>query len=131
MRYFFDFDTGEILGVAKYWHEKEMAKLVDYKATEMSREKAMHIKEVNKIQKPYIVESINDYLVYDEFRNQYDNEYKEFKLLIKSILLNGLKEVALEGKWSIDIMIEGEDLYLIDMAKMENSALVQYMEELN
>lgn len=130
-RYFYNFDEGKMLGVSKYWHEKEMMKLVDYRATKMSREKAMHAREIYKTIKPHMVSSIDDYLVYDEFKDDYDKKYDKYKKLIGDVLSDNLIRGALNGKWSIDIMIEGQDLYLIDMAKMENSALVQYMEELD
>lgn len=42
---------------------------------------------------------------------------------IKKNLERMLPEIGLTGQWSMDIMQNGNDFYLIDMALAENSAL--------
>ena len=41
---------------------------------------------------------------------------------IENLLEFALQEVDLKGKWSIDVMIEGSNYYIIDMAITEMSA---------
>ena len=135
-RYFYDFDKRELLGVAKYWHDMEMLTLVDYRMKEIPSLQSVKdlieiLKESEKRISPLKIIKMEEYLVYREFNESYDTYYSDNKDRIGEILNRNLKRVDLSGKWSVDVMVENGDLYVIDMALMQNSALVDRMEKLN
>ena len=49
--------------------------------------------------------------------------YKQNKELVVREVEKILPNIQLTGQWSLDIMQNGDDFYLIDMALAENSAL--------
>ena len=49
--------------------------------------------------------------------------YEENKDLVVSEVSNLLKDCKLKGQWSIDVMQNGSDFWLIDMARASESAL--------
>ena len=49
--------------------------------------------------------------------------YEENKDLVVSKVSDLLKDCRLSGQWSIDIMQNGSDFWLIDMARASESAL--------
>lgn len=54
------------------------------------------------------------------------NYHKEF---IVAEISRAMRDVqGLSGKWSIDVMKNSDEYWLIDMARMEYSALVNVME---
>lgn len=60
---------------------------------------------------------------------QVNGEYNSLKKEVVTKVDKALKGTnALKGAWSIDIMKNGPDLYFIDAAVMEESALVNRME---
>ena len=124
-RYFYDFDKGEMLGVSKYWHEKEMISLA-HLPEGATIDNVMSAR--GKTGKEWLERGIEDYIVYDKFRVGYDKYYEENKRIIGDIINKNITNKTLDGKWSIDIMVEGDKLYLIDMALMQDSALVNRME---
>lgn len=101
-RVFYDFDKRKPIGISNYWHPEVM--------TEKSLGK--------------------DYANYVKTRDLIIEEYDQFKYLIVKEVDNLMKDVELTGCWSVDVMKNGEDFWFIDMALMENSALVEYMEEI-
>ncbi|CDQ41878.1 hypothetical protein [Virgibacillus salexigens] len=102
-RVFYDFDIDEPIGISNYWHPDEM---------------------LEWLSEPDLTsyKSIKDTIVSDF------NKYKKNVVLQVSILMQGV--TSLKGKWSIDVMKNGEDFWIIDMARMERSALVNKMESL-
>lgn len=124
-RFFYDFDESDFIGVAKYWHEDEMKKTVDYLGT-TDLDKLLQIKNI--INNDNQIESIDDYITYCSFKHGYGIFFKNNKRDIANKLSKNLNRVKIGGKWSIDIMIEGDKTYLIDMALMENSALSDKIE---
>jgi hypothetical protein len=102
-RVFYDFDSKEIVGIANYWHPEVMD-------SNLQGEDAL----TYTIEKEKIV---NDF-----------NNHKQLVTEQVKLFLNG--STNLNGKWSVDVMKNGEDFWLIDMARMERSALVDKIEVL-
>lgn len=103
-RVFYDFDEKKIVGVANYWHPDVMIKSLrgdDLQAYESEMGKIKNDYEINK--------------------SRITNEVKKFMSACE----------GLSGKWSIDIMKNGNDLWLIDMARMEKSALANQIERVD
>ncbi len=102
-RVFYDFDEKKAVGVANYWHPEYMEKSL----------------------------RMADFLIYqaskDEIISEYNNEKKNVISQVE-IFMDGCE--GLTGSWSIDVMKNGDDYWIIDMARMEVSALVDVMEKL-
>jgi len=100
-RVFVDFDTSEILYIVNYW---------DY---------------------DYCYENLhtlNDKIIFNFMKETIENDYNESKNhvihLVKDYLLNynSTQENKLIGRWSVDIMKNDNEYYLIDMAIAYRSA---------
>lgn len=100
-RVFYDFDNKKVLGIANYWHPEIMTKkLTDENAA-----------------------------VYKEAMDQLTNDYEAYKKQVSqevASFVNGCQ--GLSGKWSVDVMKNADEFWLIDMARMEKSALIQQMD---
>lgn len=102
-RVFYDFDEKKIVGVSNYWHPELMeSRLQD--------------------------EDLSGYL---KEKDTIVNEYNALKGTVANQVALALSDVTdLTGRWSVDVMKNGEEFWLIDMARMEVSALVSQMENL-
>lgn len=101
-RVFVDFDTKEILGVSPYWRSDVM------------RGK---FKEVSSPQERH------DYVVYMMHEDVLNKRYNESVQTVLNELKKVIPHVELSGQWSVDVMRNGDDYYIIDMALAERSAL--------
>lgn len=101
-RVFVDFDTKEILGVSPYWRSDVM------------RGK---FKEVSSPQERH------DYVVYMMHEDVLNKRYNESVQIVLAELKKVIPRIELTGQWSIDVMRNGDDYYIIDMALAEHSAL--------
>lgn len=103
-RAFIDLDQDKLIDVVPYWNAVVMTKVLKQQG------------ETNPgIRKDYeTYQSIKDVLI-----NDYNNNLSRVKTHVKELLPN----IELTGKWSLDIMKNGDDFYVIDMARMEKSAL--------
>lgn len=100
-RYFYDFDKKKLLGVANYWHPDLMLN---------------HLRDKDK------------FMYKQALPNLLEN-YESYKKMIAHEISSYLEGVTgLMGKWSIDVMKNGDDFWLIDMARMEKSALTELIE---
>ena len=104
-RVFVDFDTNEVLGISPYWKPDVMKKKFD-EGFENENADLMH-----------------DAIIYRSMEETLMRRYEENKDLIISKVLELLPNANLCGQWSIDIMQNGNDFWLIDMALAINSAL--------
>lgn len=104
-RVFVDFDTEEVIGISPYWHPEVM------------KENFLDIGVSAPIQKNH------DYINYINHEETLMKRYEENKDLVVSEVLKLLKDCKLKGQWSIDIMQNGSDFWLIDMARASESAL--------
>lgn len=102
-RVFYDFDAKKAVGIANYWHPDVMKEnLKDENAEGYKRAK-------------------------EKITTEYEAHKKSVTKEVESFMegINGLA-----GKWSVDVMKNAEDYWLIDMARMEKSALVAQMEKI-
>lgn len=104
-RVFVDFDTEEVIGISPYWHPEVM------------KESFLDIGVSAPIQKNH------DYINYINHEETLIKRYEENKDLVVSEVLKLLKDCKLKGQWSIDVMQNGSDFWLIDMARASESAL--------
>lgn len=103
-RVFYDFDVKDSVGVSNYWHPDLME--INLKGLD----KEIYLKE-------------KDNLV---------SEYESHKLSVVNEVIVFMESCeGLTGKWSIDVMKNGDDYWLIDMARMNRSGLVSEMEILS
>lgn len=95
-RVFYDFDKKEILYSVNYW---------DYDCC-------------NK----YLC--VTDRIVFEHERERLDSSFNERKDEVEQLVKEHMKDVKLNGKWSIDILYNEleDDYYLIDMAEAHKSA---------
>lgn len=94
LRVFYDFDKRKVLYSANYWDW-------DYCKSHLYGE---------------------DYDALEKATPELVFVYNNIHEKIENLLEFALQEVDLKGKWSIDVMIEGSNYYIIDMAIAEMSA---------
>ena len=104
-RAFVDFDTQKVIGIANYWDPDLMKQRFGH---ESDRDN------------PH---NIHDYVIYEMHEPILVKRYKQNKELVVREVEKILPNIQLTGQWSLDIMQNGDDFYLIDMALAENSAL--------
>ena len=104
-RVFVDFDTEEVIGVSPYWHPQVM------------KENFLDIGVSAPVQKNH------EYINYINHEETLMKRYEENKDLVVSEVSKLLKDCKLKGQWSIDIMQNDSDFWLIDMARASESAL--------
>lgn len=105
-RVFVDFDTKEIIGMNPYWDPAVM------------KQRFGHEKDANS---PH---NVHDYIIYSMHEPILMQRYEQNKNRVRELvqeLVNDTKD--LNGQWSIDIMQNGDEFWVIDMALAENSAL--------
>ena len=100
-RVFVDCDTKEILCIVPYWDPETMKQ-------HFASGNSMHDK--------------HDYVVYKAHEEVLMRRFNETKEEVKNhVLTDVLPGLDLPGQWSIDIMKNGDDYWIIDMAVAENS----------
>lgn len=104
-RVFVDFDTQEILGVNPYWDPNVM------------KQRFGHESDANDPEK------VHDYVIYRMHEEKLMKRYNDNKDIVVNNIEKMLPDVNLSGQWSIDVMQNGDDFYIIDMALAANSAL--------
>lgn len=105
-RLFVDFDTNEVLGISPYWEPNTMKQ---------------RFSQAPDADSPH---NVHDYIIYLKHEETLMNRYKENKDMLVEKVQQMLPDIPLHGQWSLDIMQNGEDFYIIDMALAANSALV-------
>lgn len=104
-RFFIDFDTKEILGVSPYWRSDVMKKSFSKERVGNNPDKAHD----------YVIYTMHEEVLYDRYNKNLEKVSDEINKLIKN--------VNLSGQWSLDVMQNGDDFWLIDMALANESAL--------
>jgi hypothetical protein len=104
-RVFVDTDDDTVLGVAPYWREKEMRERFG-KHEDADRATIIHDRIVYEMQLPTL-----------------KADYDTWKPAVIAAVCEMLPDLELEGQWSLDVMLEGDTLWAIDMAPLMNSAL--------
>lgn len=105
-RAFVDCDKNELIGVVPYWHPIVMKRALQHGLSD-------------SIQQDY-----QTYLSHEQHLvDTYNENLHRVRTEIKAILPN----LNLTGKYSIDVMKNGDDLYVIDLALMSESALTELL----
>ena len=104
-RIFIDCDSDEILGVSPYWRPDVMKARFE-KGSIAGSPHDYH---------DYVIYLSHENVLMERYENNVDRVVKEVGHL--------LPDLALTGQWSLDVMQNGDDFYIIDMAPAENSAL--------
>lgn len=105
LRCFVDFDTKEVIGMSPYW-EPELMKNRFSKSSDADTPDKKH-----------------DYVICTMREPELMRQYEATKDLVTSHLADLLPDIELTGQWSIDVMQNGDDFYIIDMATAQTSAL--------
>lgn len=103
-RVFIDCDKKLVLGIAPYWEPETMKKRFG------------HEPDANS---PH---QIHDYVTYRSHETVLTQRYEANKDRLAQEVLKLLPDLDLPGQWSLDIMQNGDDFWLIDMALAESSA---------
>ena len=104
-RVFVDFDTDEILGISPYWRPDVM------------KERFSGRKDAET------PDMVHDYVTYTAQEPDLMRRYEENKDTVMTGIQALLADVDLTGQWSVDIMQNGNDFWIIDMALASQSAL--------
>lgn len=106
-RVFIDCDTDEILGAAPYWEPDTMKS----RFSQQSDADSPH--------------QIHDYVIYKAHEDKLMARYHENLDTVLAHVREILPSIDLPGQWSLDIMQNGDDFWLIDMALAETSAFYE------
>lgn len=104
-RVFIDADTDLVIGISPYWRSDVMKQRFGHEEDQDS---------------PH---QIHDYITYSAHEKTLMERYEANKEQIIREVEKLLPDLELDGQWSLDIMQNGDDFYLIDMALADNSAL--------
>lgn len=106
-RCFIDCDTDELLGIHPYWDPEVMNKRFR-DAPDASNPHMRHDAVTYAMREPSLM-----------------REYGESKDLVAAHVRELLPGLGLAGQWSLDIMRDGDDCWLIDMAPAERSTFYE------
>ena len=106
-RIFVDCDTDQVLGYTPYWEPEMMKNRFD---------------QGNDANSPH---QVHDYVIYKMHEDTLMARYEANIEAVVEHVKNILPALNLQGQWSIDIMQNGDDFWLIDMALAENSAFYE------
>lgn len=102
-RVFVDFDTREVIGISPYWEEKLMEK-------RFSEKRDGH--------------DVHDYVAFETEKLRLRTRYEENKeKVVQAVAEMAACCEGMTGQWSVDIMQNGSDFWLIDAAIAQQSAL--------
>lgn len=104
-RVFVDFDTREVIGVNPYWDPAIM------------KQRFGHEQDADS---PH---NIHDYVIYSAHEETLMKRYHDNVDTVVKKIEEMLPDVNLAGQWSIDVMQNGDDFWIIDMGVAANSAL--------
>ena len=79
--------------------------------------------KVGKPRTTSVVRWRHHYITYSAAEEELMGQYRKNIGKVKENLERMLPEIGLTGQWSMDIMQNGNDFYLIDMALAENSGM--------
>ena len=102
-RAFVDFDTNEVLGIHPYWDAKVVKH--HFEQTMDSDPDAFH---------DHITYTVNEAKLTERYEANKDRVVEHLRAI--------LPDIDLHGQWSVDVMQNEDDFWLIDMATAERSA---------
>lgn len=101
-RLFVDFNRKSVIGMSPYWEPNLM--------------KSRFGKETDP-------DNVHDYITFRMQEQSLESAYTENIGRVEAAVSEFIREVDLQGQWSLDIMQQGKDFWIIDMALAQNSAL--------
>lgn len=110
-RAFVDCDAGTVLGVVPYWDAETM------------------LNRFSKSEDANSPHQKHDYVVYKAYQETLEKRFADNQESVKSHLGNIVPKLNLKGQWSIDIMQNGNDFWIIDMALAQDSAFFDKVPE--
>ena len=108
-RAFIDADEKELVGITPYWDFEMLANRFGRSSDADSPHK------------------IHDYIILLSHRERLEGRFYENNGRVSYEIKKILPYLELNGQWSLDIMQNGEDFYIIDMSLATNSALANKM----
>lgn len=109
-RAFVDFDSDTLEGIVPYWHPVVMK---------------------GALKRGLSAEMEKDYATYRSIEDTLSEDYNEHVQAVKQNLEEIIPNINLTGRYSVDIMKNGEDFYIIDLATTETSALYELLPQNN
>lgn len=106
-RVFVDCDADKVIGIAPYWEPDTMKNRFGHSSDSDS---------------PH---QMHDYVIYQAHEETLMQRYHENKDSVVKNVEAMLPNLKLEGQWSMDIMQNGNDFWIIDMALAENSTFYE------
>lgn len=106
-RVFVDMDINSVMGISPYWKPSVMKKRFSME---------------DDADSPH---QTHDYIIYRLHEDALMARYEQNKNLVIQKVGEMLPFIDLHGQWSIDVMQNGKDFYIIDMALAMNSALIE------
>lgn len=106
-RVFADMDTCRVIGMNPYWDPEVMKKRFGHSSDSNTPDK------------------IHDYIIFKMWEGKMMEKYRKNADMVREKIEEMLPAFGLKGQWSIDVMQNGDDFYIIDMALAANSALVE------
>lgn len=103
-RFFVDFDTNTVIDAVPYWNPIVMKRALQMQASQAD---------------------FNTYLALEDTLMR---EYNEWQAPLTKQLQKLLPAIDLKGRYSLDVMKNGDDFYIIDMALMSDSALTELID---
>lgn len=100
-RVFIDCDTDRILGIHPYWDPEVMEKRFDEHRDDHDE---------------------HDAIAYRAYESTLMEKYEKNKDLVSRKIAELMPDLNLKGQWSLDVMQNSDDFWLIDMALAEQSA---------
>lgn len=100
-RVFIDCDRDEVLGMANYWDRNVMEKRFAEKRN---------------------VNDVHDDITFKASVDKIEKRYEKNRDMVREKIEKLLPYLDLRGQWSLDVMQNGDDFYLIDMSVAERSA---------
>ncbi len=107
-RVFVDFDTKSVIGAVPYWYPEQMLSRFS-----SGMGTSMHDR--------------HDYVVYRAHMDTMMERFNQNRSKVEYQITNLIKNMSLSGQWSIDVMQNGDEFWLIDMATADTSALKEYL----
>ncbi len=104
-RAFVDFDSDELLGVVPYWDAESMKD------------------RFSKHEDADTADMKHDYIIYCKEEERLKRTFDKNVEKVSKHLKNLIPDINLSGQWSLDVMQNGDDFWIIDMAIAANSAL--------
>ena len=110
-RAFVDFDEGRVMAITPYWDPGVMKKKFQ-EGIEQDDPHAAH-----------------DSTIYEAHEERLMRRYWDNVGRVEENLKRLIPDIGLEGQWSIDVMQNGDDFWIIDMALAANSALTHCLKK--